>query len=76
MTELLVAASKLDGNEIDHALVRDLSGTTLAIYAGEEEGRLLERHVDWWTGPLILIAVLLLAVGAFTVARGLLSILF
>jgi hypothetical protein len=32
--------------------------------------------MDWWVGPIILLVVLFVAVGAFTIARGLVHSLF
>lgn len=76
VTELLVAASKLDDGFSDHALMRSRGGSTLALYSTEEAPTALQRGMDWWVGPLVLLAVLLLAVGAYTIARGIIVLIF
>lgn len=76
VTELLVAASEIEEGSVDHALIRDRSGLTVGIYAQVDDDEPLERHMDWWVGPVLLLLVILLAAGAFTLARGALSLLF
>lgn len=76
VTDLLVEASQVDDGSKEHALLRDQSGTTLAIYVETDEAAPLERHTDWWVGPLILFLVLLVLMGAFTLAKGIVSLLF
>jgi hypothetical protein len=76
VTELLVATSQLDGTDADHALLRTPEGTTLAIYRAADREPELARGTDWWMGPLVLVAVLFLVVGAYTIARGVLGLIF
>lgn len=76
VAELLVAASQLDGTTTDHALLRTGEGTTLALYRDTGEPPELSRGTDWWMGPVVLVAVLFLVVGAYTIARGLLGLIF
>lgn len=78
VADLLVGASSLDDGGADHAVVRDPeSGRSVALYlAGEDEATPLERQSDWWVGPIILVVVLFLAVGAYTIARGLIHAVF
>lgn len=76
VTDLLVETSQVDDGSKDHALLRDESGTTLAIYVETGEKPPLEKHFDWWVGPLILFVIVLVLVGAFTIARGIISLLF
>lgn len=76
VAELLVAASQIDDGTLDHALVRDGSGRTIAVYADDGEDDPLRRQIDWWLGPLVLAMAVLMAVGAFTVARGLIRLFF
>lgn len=76
IAELLVAASEMDDGATDHAVIRDPAGTTVALYRDAGEPQPLERHLDWWVGPLILAAVLLMVIGAFTLARGAVRLLF
>ena len=76
ISDLLVAASEIDDGGAAHAVLRDESGNALALYRQSEEPGPLARQTDWLLGPAILLAVVLMVVGAFTVARGLLHILF
>jgi hypothetical protein len=71
-----VEASQVDDGSKDHALLRDESGSTLAIYVETEARAPLERHFDWWVGPAILFFIILVLVGAFTIARGVISLIF
>lgn len=76
VTGLLVATSQMDGGGADHAIIRDPSdGSTLAIYLGEVENP-LAKGTDWWFGPAVLLAVILILVGAYTIGRGLVTLLF
>lgn len=76
ITELLVAASQIEDGSMDHALIRDRSGLTVGIYSLSDDDEPLERHMDWWVGPVLLLLVILLGAGAFTLARGVISLLF
>ncbi len=76
ITELLVAASEVEDGTKDHALIRDGAGAEFAIYRDESVAEPLPRGTDWWLGPVILIGVLLMLVGAFTITRGLVNLLF
>lgn len=77
IADLLVAASQLDDRSRGHEVIRDPSGTSLALYRlTEDETPPLARHTDWWVGPVILFLVVLAAVGAFTVVRGLVNLIF
>jgi hypothetical protein len=78
VADLLVGASSIDDGAADHAVVRDPgSGRSVALYLAEEGAATdLERQTDWWVGPIILVVVLFVAVGAFTIARGLIHSLF
>lgn len=76
ISELLVAASEVDDGAVEHAMVRDSSGQTLAMYLDTGEPAPLSRHVDWLIGPAILLAVILMVVGAYTVARGFIRLIF
>lgn len=76
ITELLLAASRLDDGSEHHAILRDAEGTTLALYEATDEAPPLARHVDWWLGPIVLLLAILLIAGAFAVARGVLRLLF
>lgn len=75
VTDLLVAASQLDGGE-ENALVQGVDGRAIVIYRETGEPTPLDRNTDWWVGPLILVAVMFLVVGAYTIARGILGLLF
>lgn len=76
VTDLLVETSQVDDGSKDHALLRDESGRILAIYVDTNEKAPLEKHFDWWIGPVILIFIVLVVVGAITVARGIVSLIF
>ncbi|MGH2732039.1 MAG: hypothetical protein ACRDJG_03700 [Actinomycetota bacterium] len=74
--ELMVGASQVDDGSSEHAVVRDRGGRAVALYLASDEPPPLARHTDWWLGPIILVAVLLIAIGAYTVARELVDLLF
>jgi hypothetical protein len=76
ISDLLVAASEIDEGASAHAVLRDEAGNALALYRRSEEPGPLARQTDWLIGPAILLAVILMAVGAFTMARGLVRLLF
>lgn len=75
VTDLLVAASDLEGDGAEHAMLRSPDGTTLAVYRATDEPTPLQRGTDWWVGPLVLVAVILLVVGAYTIGRGIVDLL-
>lgn len=76
VTDLLVAASDLEGEGTEHAMLRSDDGTTLAVYRATDEPTPLEKGSDWWLGPLVLIAVILVVVGAYTIGSGIVNLLF
>lgn len=76
ITELLIAASQIDDGTTDHKLLRDPSGNNLAIYLDTGEKTPIQRQTDWWVGPLILILVVILVIGVYTIARSLINFLF
>lgn len=76
ISDLLVAASEIDEGASGHAVLRDEAGNALVLYRESGDPGPLQRQTDWLIGPAILLAVVLMAVGAFTMARGLLRILF
>lgn len=76
LTELLVSASQLEGGGVSHTVMRDQAGNAFAIYRDTGEPAPLERHFDWWLGPVMLAGFVLMAVGAYTVARGIVGLLF
>lgn len=78
VADLLVGASSIDDGAADHAVIRDPdSGRSVALYlVAEDDETPIERQSDWWVGPIILIVVLFVAVGAYTIARGLIHSLF
>lgn len=76
ITDLLVAASQIEDGSKSHGMLRDPAGNTVAIYKESSEASPLDRGSDWWVGPMILVAGLLMVVGAFTLARGLLELIF
>lgn len=76
VTELLVAASDLEADPEAHAVIRGGDGTALAVYRATGEAGPLQRGTDWWLGPLVLVAVILVIVGAYTIGRGIVDLLF
>lgn len=74
VTDLLVAASDLEADGAEHAMLRSPDGTTLAVYRDSGEPTPLQRGTDWWVGPLVLVAVILLVVGAYTIGRGIVDL--
>lgn len=76
LTQLLVATSELEDKTSDHALLRSPGGASLAVYREQDGPTPLQKGTDWWMGPIVLVAVLLLVVGAYTLARGAISLLF
>jgi hypothetical protein len=76
VTELLVGTSQIDDGSRDHAFLRDHDGTVLAVYRDDTTAGPLKTGTDWWVGPILLLAALLLIVGAFTIARGVVGLLF
>jgi hypothetical protein len=76
VTDLMVAASQLEGGSVSHAIVRDPTGNAVALYMRSEDLEPLERQVDWWLGPLILVVVVLVVIGAVTIVRSIIGLLF
>ena len=76
LTDLFLGASDVEEGTADHVYLRDKAGSTMAIYMDAGDSRALERGTDWWVGPILLFALVLLVIGAFTVARGLVGLLF
>ncbi len=74
--ELMVGAFQVDEGTAEHAVVRDPGGRVVALYLASDEPPPLARQTDWWLGPIILVAVLLIVIGAYTVARGIVDLLF
>ena len=74
--ELLVAASQLEDASIEHAMLRDNAGSTLAVYRDSDQPNPLQRGTDWWLGLAVLLLVVLVTVGAYTIARGIIGLLF
>lgn len=74
--ELLVAASDLESDPKTHAVLRGADGSALAVYRATGEPGPLQRSTDWWLGPLVLVAVILVIVGAYTIGRGIVDLLF
>lgn len=78
VADLLVGASSIDDGAADHAVIRDPdTGRSVALYRFDEgEPTAIQRQMDWWVGPIILLVVLFVAVGGYTIARGLVIVLF
>lgn len=76
LTDLLVEIAELDDGRKKHAILRSPSGETLAVYVDDDGPAPLQKGLDWWLGPAILLAVILMIIGAFTVATGFIGLLF
>ena len=53
----------------DHLHFSQLGGPQLVVRKGQPRDDPLGRQMDWWLGPLVLIGVLLVIVGAVTIVR-------
>jgi hypothetical protein len=74
---LMVGASSLDDGNADHAVIGDDEGRSLALYLGEAgDATPLDRQSDWWVGPIILVVAVFVITGAYTLAEGLIHLLF
>lgn len=77
IADFLVGASSIDDGSADHAVIRDVEGRSVALYLGAPGDQTpIERQSDWWVGPIILVLVVVMAAGAYTLARGLVHVLF
>lgn len=77
VTDLMVGASSLDDGNADHAVIRDEDGRSLALYLGEPgEESPIDRQSDWWVGPIILVVAVFVIAGAYSLASGLIHLLF
>ena len=53
-----------------HIVESDIAGQQIVFRRGSgEETEPLERQMDWWVGPLVLLAVLFLVIGLITFVR-------
>ncbi|MFN2526880.1 MAG: hypothetical protein ABR505_11555 [Actinomycetota bacterium] len=77
LIDLLQGLADVVEGEKDHLHFAQLGGPQLVVRRAEEtESDPLARAMDWWLGPLVLVAVIFVVVGAVTVIRwaaGLLS---
>ena len=77
VADFLVGASSIDDGGADHAVIRDHDGHSVALYLGEADDETpIDRQSDWWVGPIILLVVVFMAAGAYTLARALVHLLF
>lgn len=76
VADLLVGASSIDDGSADHAVIRDEEGRSVALYLGSGGTSPLQRHSDWWVGPILLLIFVFLAAGAYTLAHALVHALF
>jgi hypothetical protein len=76
VTSLLVAVSELEDSKA-HVVVKKGQGPSLALYRSEAApDSPLEAQSDWWLGPLLLIIVIFTIIGAFTIARAVVNLIF
>jgi hypothetical protein len=70
LVDLLEGIADVVEGKRAHLHFNQLGGPQLVVRRTEEaEADPLQRSLDWWVGPLILLAVLLLIVGAVTAIR-------
>ena len=53
----------------EHLHFAQLGGPQLVVRRGEGEDDPLGRQMDWWVGPLVLLGVVFVVVGAATIVR-------
>ncbi len=66
---LLEALADVVAGERDHLHLSHPGGPQLVVRRGDGGSDPLQRHLDWWLGPLVLLAAIFLVVGAVTVVR-------
>ena len=76
VTDLLVATSLIDDGTNSHVFLRDPAGNKVAVYVEGLDEEPLSKGTDWWAGPAILAVVVLVLIGAVTIARALIELLF
>jgi hypothetical protein len=70
LIDLLQGLADVVEGERDHLHFKQIGGSQLVVRrAAEGDADPLSRQLDWWIGPLVLLAALLIVVGALTVAR-------
>jgi hypothetical protein len=70
LVDLLEGIADVVEGKRAHLHFNQLGGPQLVVRRTEEaDADPLQRSLDWWVGPLILLAVVLLVVGAITAIR-------
>lgn len=70
LIDLLQGLADLVEGKREHLHFQQLGGPELVVKrASEVDAAPLERQMDWWVGPLILVAVVFTIVGAITILR-------
>jgi hypothetical protein len=70
LIDLLQGLADVVEGSREHLHFRQLGGPQLVVrLASASEDDPLGRQTDWWFGPLVLLGVLFVVVGAFTVVR-------
>jgi hypothetical protein len=70
LMDLLQGLADVVEGSREHLHFNQIGGPQLVVRrAAEGEDDPLKRQLDWWLGPLILIAVIVLVVGAATVIK-------
>ncbi len=67
--DLLEGLADLAEGKRDHIHFAVAGSSELVVRRAGDETEPIERQMDWWVGPLILFAVLFMAVGVVTVIR-------
>jgi hypothetical protein len=70
LVDLLKGLADVVEGQRAHLHFRHVGGPQLVVRrAAETDADPLGRQTDWWFGPLVLVALLFVVVGAFTVIR-------
>jgi hypothetical protein len=76
LLDLLEGIADVVEGKRGHLHFNQLGGPQLVVRRSDEaDADPLARSLDWWVGPLILIAVILLIVGAVTAIRWIAGLL-
>lgn len=72
---LLEGLSDVVEGRKDHLHFAQIGGPQIVVRVGEPDPDPLGRQMDWWLGPLVLVLVVLVVVGAVTAVSWFVSLL-
>ncbi|MCA1694668.1 MAG: hypothetical protein LC749_08020 [Actinobacteria bacterium] len=76
LMDLLQGLADVVEGSREHLHFNQLGGPQLVVRRGnEDDNDPLGRQIDWWLGPLVLIGVLLVILGAATLIRWMAGLL-